>query len=493
VSDNTCGFLKSGFISLKIDGKTKPVSGHTILPAAHYLRARLMQNAYDTLPKIGKMYMNCAEAVQTETFAQALEVAFNGDSGIAIGYHVSDDDIVCVAVEDGDGYSLWFEHFPDEYSLCEVVTGKYPWQRIVRFDRERFGVFPETGRKILVTITRADMYDKLQFGMIGGFARERLEVDIANLYELRLAVVGEKNGRPHIQIWDECDDLSGQDFSARVFRPDYEKGEVIFGDSVFGLQPEAGLRVCAITAKTSVLGDGNVRMGQLDRFVDGVHAELSAHNPQNAAGGSYPKSSAELEREIENKIYKTMRAVNMQDYTDIVKATPGLMIDCVNVISSGEYARFYGGAPHPNTVLLAVKPYCEHSARPALSEPYRRRIRENIERYRLLTTDVRILPAKYVCIEVGGRIVLTENNYLSQEQVKEQLRLLVDFVHIKKFGADIVYSRVFSRLEMLPCVSKVSQLSLSCIGDGAHKNGQGDIVLFPDALAWLGNINIEFA
>jgi hypothetical protein len=195
-----------------------------------------------------------------------------------------------------------------------------------------------------------------------------------------------------------------------------------------------------------------------------------------------------LEREIESKIYKTKRAVNVQDYVDIIKATPGLMIDCVNVVSGAEYARFYAGVPHPNTVLTVVKPYCEYNPRPALSEAYRRRIRENIEHYRLLTTDVKVLPAKYVCIEAEGRIVLTEDTALAREQVKEELNLLSEF----KFGADIVYGRVFSRLEMLPCVSKVSRLSFSCIGDGARKNGQGDIIVFPDALAWLGDINIEF-
>jgi len=48
-------------------------------------------------------------------------------------------------------------------------------------------------------------------------------------------------------------------------------------------------------------------------------------------------------------------------------------------------------------------------------------------------------------------------------------------------------------LEMLPCVSKVSQLSFACAGEGARKNGQGDIIVFPDALAWLGKADIEFA
>jgi len=51
---------------------------------------------------------------------------------------------------------------------------------------------------------------------------------------------------------------------------------------------------------------------------------------------------------------------------------------------------------------------------------------------------------------------------------------------------------VFSHLEMLDCVTKVSQLSFSCMGEGGQKSEQGDILVCPDALAYLSKINIEF-
>jgi hypothetical protein len=490
IRDDTCAFLKGGYISLDLNGKSKPLKGHASLPAAHYLRARLLINGYDAPPKIGRLYMNTVEVVQTETLAQTLEIEFDGKSAIEIDYHIREDDVISVAVEDGDGYALWFENVLDGNSLCEVVPGSKPWLRVVRFDEKRFGAAPVLGQKILITITRAALYEKLRLGITKGFAQERMEIDIENLYELRLALVGEKNR--HLQIWDVCGEISGQACDAAVFSLDYEKGEVIFGDSISGRQPEAGLTVRAITAKTSMLGGGNVRAGQLERFSDKVYDGLSAYNPETAAGGCEPKTSEELELEIENMVYKTNRAVNTRDYIEIVTATPGLMIDCVNVISSGEYAKYYGGTPFPNTVLLAVKPRCEYEPRPELSEPYRRRIRENIEKYRLLTTDVRILPAKYAYIEAEGRIILSENTLSAQEQVREALRGLIDFTHTGGFGASVIYGRVFSRLEMLPSVSKVSRLSFACAGEGARKNGQGDIIVFPDALAWLGNISIEF-
>jgi hypothetical protein len=491
--DGTCGFLKSGFISLSTESKTKLLGKHPLLPNAHYLRATLLKNEYDVLPLMGRLYPNCVQAIQTDTCAQALEIPFSGVAELAIDYHVRENDVLCVAVEDGAGYSLWYRHILDEDSLCEVVAGEKPWQRIVRFDRERFGAFPEAGQKILITITDAGAFETLQVGITSGFAQDQMELDLPNLYELRLALAEEKDGRLYVQLWDESDDIAHAAPDERAFQVDRATGMITFGDGIHGVQPPAGRLVVAVTAKTSLLVGGNVRENRINRFVDAVYEGIAVTNPEDAAGGKRPQTSTELEQEIEEKIYKTSRAVTAEDYEKIVGDTPGLMIDSVNVISSAEYARFYGGEHQPNTVLIAVKPTSGHDPRPVLSETYRRRIRENLERYRLLTTDVRVLPAKYVGLEANGRIVLTENTPALRRRVEEQLAELVSPQTGDPFGASIIYGRLFSRLEMLEGVAKVSDLSLTCYGEGAHKNEQGDIVVYPDAITYLGKIGIEFA
>jgi hypothetical protein len=491
--DGTCGFLRSGFVSLSTDSKTKLLTNHPQLPKAHYLRATLLQNEYDVLPVMGRLYPNCLQAVQTDTHAQALEVLFDGEAELAIDYHVRENDVLCVAVEDGGGYSLWYQHILDEDSLCDVVAGEKPWQRIVRFDRERFGAFPEAGKKILLTITDAGVYENLRLGVTSGIARDQMELDLANLYELRLALVEEKDGRPYCYLWDESDDIAHAAPDERAFQVDRATGMITFGDGIHGAQPAAGRLVVAVTAKTSLLEGGNVRENRLSRFLDGAYEGIAVTNPADAVGGKRPQTSRELEQAIEEKIYKTSRAVTAEDYEKIVGDTPGLMIDSVNVISSTEYARFYGGEHRPNTVLIAVKPASGHDPRPILGETYRRRIRENLEQYRLLTTDVRVLPAKYVGLEADGRILLTENTPALRKHVEEQLAALVSPQTGNPFGASVIYGRLFSQLEMLEGVAKVSDLSLTCTGEGAHKNEQGDIVVYPDAIAYLDKINIEFA
>jgi hypothetical protein len=74
----TCGiFLRSGYISLNLPGPTG-IYGRKDKNRGHYLRCTLKRNEYDVLPTVGRVLVNCAEAVQTDTFAEALEVESRG-------------------------------------------------------------------------------------------------------------------------------------------------------------------------------------------------------------------------------------------------------------------------------------------------------------------------------------------------------------------------------------------------------------------------------
>lgn len=487
--DETCGLLKSGFLHLHIPATTSAMRRNPLLTDGHYLRARLVEGGWDALPKIGRIYTNCVRAVQTHTFAQTIICRYDGESALAIDYHVRDDDVISVAVGDASGYSLWYEHAPSADACCDVRAGSHPWQHVIHFDRQRYGCVPEIGQEILIVIADAHVYDRLELGSVGGYARERLAVDFQDVYELRIALVSVQDGRPFYRIWDGCDNLSQAACDAQRFEYDRDSGEIVFGDSIAGLQPEAGQRAVAIQLKTSLLDAGNVRSEQVNRLLDGSDG-LTAQNPADASGGKRPKTAQELEGEIEGSIYKTTRAVTAQDYIELVMRTPGLMIRRVNVISGRAYEAAYGEKQPPNTVFLAVQPHSEHEANPTLGEAYRRRIAENLEQYRLLTTQLHIIGARYVRVSVDGVIALNENTAHNRQRVRDALEQLV---RTGKFGADIVYGKAFSQLEVLDCVRKVSGLAFSCIGEGAHKDAQGGVVIHPDALAYLDEINIEYS
>ena len=198
-----------------------------------------------------------------------------------------------------------------------------------------------------------------------------------------------------------------------------------------------------------------------------------------------------MEPVLEQRIRRVGRAVTEEDIRALVKATPGLIIDSVAVITAEEYTAATGAPPAPNTIFVAVKPGGD-AALPALSEAYRKTIRNHLERYRLLTTDLQVIAARYVGVSVYGRIALAENNPRTQQQVLDALARIINGVDSGLFGQRIDLGRLFSSIEMLPPVRAVIGLSLEAIGAGGRKNEHGDVEIHPDSLAYLWETGIEF-
>jgi len=489
VKDETCGLLRSGFITFELG--TSGLFTREGMKEAYYLRCHTEDGVYDLRPRIGRVTPNCGIAVQTDTRAQALELVYDGSGTMTVDYAAEEGDLVSVAVAEGDVWREWFRHYPAPTDLCEVSRDGQKGLFCITFDESRFGRVPPKGARILVTIVRGGSPEELILGKTDGCAFQQFDFDTENLYEIRLALSRvDADGRRVLQIFDECPDISLAGYDDKLFACLPHEDSILFGDSIHGIQPEAGQRVEVITLKRFRAEDGCIMRGQLNR-IDHPADNLSVSNLENAFGGKHMLTSEELEPEIERKLRAVTRAVTLEDIKSLVLATPGLLIDSVAVIPMREYCNATGAAYEPNTVLIAVKP--ASSARlPELDERYRAIIRQHLEQYRLLTINLRVIPARYVGINVYGRIVLTENTAANRQQVLEEIARLVDGASTGAFGKCVDFGRLFSALEMHPCVKAVSQLSLEYSGAGGYKNDHGDIVLHPDSLAYLKDTGIEF-
>ena len=70
VEDGTCGFLKSGFITVHFDDEMERFQHPDCLEQAFYIRAVLKENQYDCMPRIGYIYVNPMKVVQKSTVCQ---------------------------------------------------------------------------------------------------------------------------------------------------------------------------------------------------------------------------------------------------------------------------------------------------------------------------------------------------------------------------------------------------------------------------------------
>lgn len=490
LEDGTCGLLCSGFLSLLLPEPTEPLETDD-LPRAHYLRCRLVGGEYDVQPRIGTVTVNCVRAEQVSTRARLLSCVSGGGEYLDIDCTVRENDLVTVALREGDGYSVCALRAPDEGGRCMVERSAMPGRAAVHFFSP-----PVTGQELLVSVMDRDFWGSAFLGRTDGCAGQRMDFrlvpDGEHLLELRLALA-EPDDPGRFTLWDLCEDVALASYDERAFSYDAALGQIVFGDSLHGLEPDAGLEVRVVHMRTSRLDGGNALRGRVSQVLDPIRPrETGMRNLNDAHGGQAAASPQELARRLEEHLFTPRRAVTPDDYHTLVMRTPGLAIDLVNIVPMAEYVRAVHIPARPNTVVAVVKPYSDDNPRPVLSGSYRRIIRENLEQYRLLTTDILVESVRYAGVNVYGRIELDEHAYGAGRAVEALLCERIDFTHTRAFGARVAHAHIFSALERIEGVRSVRQLSFEVQGTGAQRGESGDVSASPDCLLVLGEVRIEY-
>ena len=480
--DETCGFLRSGFLTLTLPEPAGTAEGCC-------LRCRLVKNQYDLTPRLGRVLPACVRAVQTRTWARTEMFVSDGSDVLEPDFQVRRDTLISVYVrrEGEDAYTQWAGMPAGADALARVelpaVSGR---------PRIRFETAPRAGDRILVTALSPQAAEMAYLGRTDGCSGLRLDINAENISALTLALVRPgPDGRPVCRLWHACDDLMEAGWDDCVFWLDEQQRQVVFGDSRRGRQPEAGWDVWAVELCTSRFEGGNVVTGSVTQPQDPMTGVERVYNPAPAAGGCCRKTAAQLQTELDEKMTRPTRAVTAEDYRAIAMATPGLMLDSVAVIPMAAYSRTYGLPDAINTVVVAVKPRWEQRL-PVLSEVYRRAVEAQLERCRILTTDVRVVPAQYIGVSVYGRLWLRPGETGGRARVEAVIRAAVETLHTGEYGRGVDCGRLFSALELEPCVQRVERLSLEYIGRGGGKNEHGDITAGPDCLTYLLETGIEY-
>ena len=241
----------------------------------------------------------------------------------------------------------------------------------------------------------------------------------------------------------------------------------------------------------SLCGNGNVQAGELNRFEDPtIRAAVS--NPLPVDGGQDAETIRDMKKRMQKELFIQNRMASQTDYETIVKQTPGLMIDLVQVIPGKEYGVMHRQNRSENEVVVVVKPWSDEK-KPVLKEQYRKAIEDYIEPYRLINTKVSVESARYAGICVHGKIALEQDSPKTRKAVLERISRELSYTERKHpFGAVISYGQLFTALENTEGVKKVLELNLERTGNAARKNDRGDVLLDADALGILEGTDLEF-
>ncbi len=206
------------------------------------------------------------------------------------------------------------------------------------------------------------------------------------------------------RAWLEVDGFHASGESDRHYVLDAEAGEVRFGDGLRGYLPQIGQRLRARAYEFGGGVAGNVPARAISRLT-GV-AGVKVHNPFAARGGAASEPIAEALERIPGELRRRDRAVTPGDFREIAKMTPGADVGRAECLP-----RF-----HPHTrqveaagvVSVVVWPR-EDRAHPGAPVPDRATLRavcEFLDRRRLVTTELYVIPPSYrrVAVSVGLQV-----------------------------------------------------------------------------------------
>lgn len=163
VKDETCGFLKSGFLQIHMEEPMDAWKHSEGYEKAYFIRCILKENRYDCMPRIGNVYVNPMKVVQKATICQCGEVLPHMQIGTTDGcagqevvfdypniYHFSL--LLYKEEDDRDSYELW--HMTDNLEEADYKEKLFSYDRekkCVCFGDGIHGMVPLQNLRICVT------------------------------------------------------------------------------------------------------------------------------------------------------------------------------------------------------------------------------------------------------------------------------------------------------------------------------------------------------
>lgn len=228
--------------------------------------------------------------------------------------------------------------------------------------------------------------------------------------------------------WTCVVDFSKSDRHDRHYLIDYASGEVLFGPNIrqrdgtahqYGRVPEANHVIRFGKYRHGGGAIGNVPAGKLQQLRSAMPYVDQVTNLKRAEGGRDPEDIDEAKFRARREVRSQQRAVTAEDYQDLaIQASRAVArVKCVTPDKSA-------GLP-PGMVEILVVPAVFESARLgdyaklALGQDLVKTVERHLDRYRLLTTTLRIREPNYVGLKVNAEIVVSE--YSDPEAVRARV------------------------------------------------------------------------
>jgi len=474
--DGTGSFLSSGELRFRMPKEEAEI--YSGLPQKGYVIRGILKRAdYDIAPKIARVSSFLFEVWQKET--KSICYTYGRENEIELFSDILEEGYVQIFCKETpeSSYYLYEQAVPwaDSGRYYRLERLGYGMYRIV-FDKKKFGFGPGNFENAIKLVAyNKEMMRRYDLGTIYGYDEQKIKLPVNHIVKDSFTVIAERVNDKGETVYDFIKPSSEKEDEFRYTLLENE-GAIIIDDAADYIDCRIFLGGCAVSRGA----EGNVRSGSVFTPLE-YETSIMFKNPAAGAGGCYTESIADVRRRLIADLRKHYTAVEAEDYEELVKTTPELCIDKVKAVRDDV----------KNQIQIAVKPVSSASF-PKLSEIYKKAIRERLEQARLLTVNIEIQQPVYVPVHIRGTIYVKPHYEGSRQQIEETIRRELDYVSTdKNFGERFHFDTLFHKIEELPCVKYIYELSvtpqnvLNAVQKGLDIQPKDNCLLYP------GEISLE--
>lgn len=233
--------------------------------------------------------------------------------------------------------------------------------------------------------------------------------------------------------WEEVENFYDSGPEDRHYVLNRTTGDVTFGDRERGAIPVAGVNNILVRLYRHGGGShGNVGTGTITKLQSSVTGVDSATNHWPAEGGQDEESIEDTRVRAPQELKARDRAVTLEDYEFLARATPGVRIRRAHAIA--QYHPSYAEVTMPGAVTVIVIPESD-DPKPLPSESTMKSVCAWLDARRLLTAELFIAPPKYKLIRINARVQVRAS--ANAAQVKARIEeALTRYLHPLTGGED---------------------------------------------------------
>ena len=444
--DSTGSFLTSGELRFRMPKEEAAVFEE--LPEKGYvIKGTLKRADYDIAPKIARISAFLFEVWQKET--RSICHTYGRTQVIELFSDILEEGYVQIfAREKSDSAFYLYEQvkpWSEKGRFYHIERLGYGMYRI-EFDKETFGFAPGNfDNSIKLVAYNAEMMRRYDLGTVYGYDDQKIKLPAEHIVSDSFSVIAERKDENGEMVYEFIKPLSDKEDEFRYTLLENE-GAIVINDAADYIDSRIVLGGCAVSRGA----EGNVRAES--RFLPlGYETDIIFVNPAAGCGGCYPETVAEVRKRLIDDLRKHYTAVEAGDYENLVRTTPELCIDKVKAVRDDI----------KNQIQVAVKPVSNEPF-PKLSPIYEKAIRQRLEKARLLTVNIGIEQPVYVPVHVRGTIYVKPHYEGSRKLIEDAVRNELDYINTNKnFGERFNFDTLFHKIEALPCVKYIYELSVT--------------------------------